>query len=299
MHTDNKDKEDQKTQSMKDIHFLEFNEKLEDSMPNIQSKSPSKKRSNLEEINNNKKALNNSSVIHSNTIKEINNPLLNKCLENKNQKNLSENELKKANTRLDITKMITSDQFAENFILVPSNNNQNNINYDLPYLNTFEDRMLLVDESIFFIFNEKYNNKFLTKEDIKKIKKDDYNINFGKDPYDTYQQIFNGDISPDHRSSIELYNSLNYFSIFKCKDPFFLNIKMENANNENGEDCFNMINGQEQRYGNNIQNIIPFLTNENECILNERCFKEEKKENENDDNIDNNFIGKKRNNKEK
>ena len=85
----------------------------------------------------------------------------------------------KANYRINFVKFMNCDQFAENYELEPSMNfDNNNCNCDLPYSQSFEDSILLKDESIFFVFGNVYKNKFLSKEDISKFKKEDIKLNF-------------------------------------------------------------------------------------------------------------------------
>lgn len=271
----------------------------------------------LDKQNESKKALKNLSIRNSNFQSEIKNPLINSNLSQKKKNILEENQIKKAETRLDFEKLIFSDNFAENFSLIPSSNFQNNVNYDLPYLNPFEDRIMLQDESMFFIFDKNYKKKFLTKEDINAIQKEEPKLNFGKDPFEIYGQIYNGSISSHSKSSIELYNSLSNFNIFKCRDPYFINIKAEFLNNESGDDNFNMIdnytftNIYESINGNNSvnstrenskisPNMQPVIRFETDFLhyLTKDLEKEgdEINGNENVNNItNNNYLGKKRN----
>lgn len=271
----------------------------------------------LDNQNESKKALKNLPTKNSSFQTEIMNPLIDSNLSQKKKNILEENKIKKAETRLDFEKLIFSDNFAENFSLIPSANYQNNANYDLPYLIPFDDRIMLQDESMFFIFDKNYKKKFLTKEDINYIQKEESKLNFGKDPFEIYGQIYNGSISPHSKSSIELYNSLYNFNIFKCRDPYFINIKTEFLNNENGDDNFNMIdnyaftnNVNESINGNNSlnstrenskisSNMQPVIRFDTDCLhyLAKELEKEgnETNGNENVNNItNNNYLGKKR-----
>ena len=62
---------------------------------------------------------------------------------------------------------------------------------------------------------------------------------------------------PHDKTSIEFYNSLNSFNIFKTRDPYFLNLKMEKINNEIEDDNFNMINNYNLMFNGqeNYENI--------------------------------------------
>jgi len=249
-----------------------------------------------------------------------NNSLFNINSEEKNQNNIDKVQLMKANYRINFEDFMNCDQFAENYELEPSMNfDNNNSNCDLPYSQTFEDSILLKDESIFFVFDNVYKNKFLSKEDISKFKKEDIKLNFGKDPYEIYEQISQGKISPHDKTSIEFYNSLNNFNIFKTRNPYFMNIKMTNQNGSE-DDYFNMINNnnfnkineQDENY-EYIQNdslnstrhnskanpnINSFIFNEKDLFLNtDKIFKKEAEKiegKENENNLDNKYIGKKR-----
>ena len=249
---------------------------------------------------------------------EINNneniTLLDTNLDKNNKNDLLVYQLEKASNRLDIGKLTDSDQFAHNFNLIPSNNYDST--FDLPYINSFTDNIFLQDESIFFILDKDYKKKFLTKEDIKNFKKEEIKLNFGKDPFEIYRQIYESKISPHDKTSIEFYNSLNSFNIFKTRDPYFLNLKMENINNGIEDDNFNMINNFSFTHNeqDNIQNDSLMSTRHNSKINQKNysiIFNEQQILNNNDNieirdktqeennketNIDK-FIGKKRQNK--
>ena len=311
----NSNKNSKKSISQKVSPYFEFNKKLDDFISDIKSKSSSPE-------NNPKEYAylkpNGSQPIKNTTVE--NNSLFNINSEEKNQNNIDEAQLMKANYRIQIQNFMNCDQFAENYELEPSMNfDNNNCNCDLPYSQTFEDSVLLKDESIFFVFDNVYKNKFLSKEDISKFKKEDIKLNFGKDPYEIYDQISQGKISPHDKTSIEFYNSLNNFNIFKTRNPYFMNIKMINQN-ESEDDYFNMINNnnfnkineqvENYEYIQNDslnstrqnskanQNISSFTFNEKDIILNsdKLCKKEEAKieGKENENNLDNKYIGKKR-----
>ena len=306
-----KNKEDKKPLSKKEIDIPDFNKKLQDFILDIKSKSPSEEsiiENKLDEANNNKMDLNDMPQkfkINNSPKTEKINPIFNINVNQQNQNDLSKNKIKKEITRLNIEKLICSDHFADNFILIPSNNYNNGVNYDFPYMKPFNDTIMLQDESIFLILDNDYKNKYLTKEDIKNIKKEEQKLNFGKDPYEIYNQIINSNIFPPNRTSNEFYNSLNDFNIFRGRDPFFLNIKMGNKI-QNGDyfiDIYN-INEEEQKNGNNSLNSTrynsknnlnsqPIFTNDNHFILNNEIDikekeEEEKNENDNEDENDNN-----------
>jgi len=311
----NSNKDSKKSTSQKVSPFFEFNKKLDDFISNIKSKSSSPENNPKENVY---LKTNDNQPIKSTTTN--NNSLFNINSEEKNQNNIDKVQLMKANYRINFEDFMNCDQFAENYELEPSMNfDNNNSNCDLPYSQTFEDSILLKDESIFFVFDNVYKNKFLSKEDISKFKKEDIKLNFGKDPYEIYDQISQGKISPHDKTSIEFYNSLNNFNIFKTRNPYFMNIKMINQN-ESEDDYFNMINNnnfnkineqvENYEYIQNDslnstrqnskanQNISSFTFNEKDIILNsdKLCKKEEAKieGKENENNLDNKYIGKKR-----
>ena len=314
----NSNKESKKPLSQKVSPYFEFNKKLNDFMSDIKSKSSSPENNSKEnthlKINGchpNKNTIDNNSLFNINT-------------EEKNQNTVDENQLMKAKIRINFEKFMDCDQFAENYVLEPSMNfENNNCNCDLPYSQTFEDSILLKDESIFFVFDNVYRNKFLSKEDISKFKKEDIKLNFGKDPYEIYEQISQGKISPHDKTSIEFYTSLNNFNIFKTRNPYFMNIKITNQN-ESEDDYFNMINNnnfnkineQDENYEymqndslNSTrhnskatnQNVSPFNFNEKDLFLNnDKLFKKEVENTEgkeNENNLDNKYIGIKRKSK--
>lgn len=216
--------------SHNDKLFLEFNENLENFIADIKSKNTFK--GNISNKNNDKKHFN---FIINNAIKEE------ITISNNNN---YEDKYIKASNRMNFEKLLFSDQFAENYTLNGSNIINNDENYNLPYITLFDD-IILNNESIFYILDNNYKNKFLNKEDIKGIKKEEIKLNFGKDPYEIYEQLLEGKIHPHDKISIEFYNSLNNFNIFTNKKiPIFSNINMDN----NGD--FNMI---KNFFSDNIQ----------------------------------------------
>ena len=308
----NSNTESKKHISQKVSPYFEFNKKLDDLS---KSSSP---ENNLKEYT----CLKNTESQQNKSISD-NNCLFNINSEEKNQNNIDVSQLMKAKNRLNFEKFMNCDQFAENYMLEPSMNfDSTNCNSDLPYSQTFEDSILLKDESIFLVFDNTFKNKFLTLDDISKFKKEDIKLNFGKDPYEIFEQIFQGKIPPHDKTSIEFYNSLNNFNIFKTRNPYFMNIKMTNQN-ENEDDYFNMINNnnfnrineQDENY-EYIQNDSlnstrqnskanpnnnSFTFNEKDLFINcDKIFKKEGEKiqgKENENNLDNKYIGKKRKSK--
>ena len=175
------------------------------------------------------------------TIKKV------KEVKNKNKKNeknndeinkehkIESNKLSKAFNRLNIEKLI-SDNFSEQYIYYPCKNEvmklETNPHYSLdfyPYSTLFYDNIYLRDESIFFIHDKTQKKKFLDKTDIKKIKADNINLNFGVDPADVYYQILRSDTTYQNKMiQIEkLQQDLNHFHIFRSRVPNYININME------------------------------------------------------------------------
>lgn len=172
------------------------------------------------------------------------------------------NEYNFQKMRLNFEKIMNSDILADSYDILPSNEqfvNMRNINenclFSVPYTKNFEDNILLKDESIFFVFDDNYKNKFITREDIQNIKNNKNELNFGEDPFEVYQQISEEKIPPIDTSS-DFNNCLNSFSIFKTKDPYFIKINTENLN-ENDL--------------NNLNNYNSFYNNEQEMKYNDDC----------------------------
>ena len=180
---------------------------------------------------------------------EESNKKLNKIQENKNQKNNFQNninekeknidlknKIKKAHKRLDILNLLGSDDFAENFWYYPCKNEmmklEKNPNYTLevPYSSIFSDNILLGDESIFFIHDKTQKHKFLEENDLKKIKEENINLNFGEDPSDKYYNILRGNYQNQTKmiSIGKLQENLNNFHVFKCRIPNYITANLEN-----------------------------------------------------------------------
>lgn len=289
--------------SSKDLDSINLFEELGNFKTESKLKSSKNKKKNT--ISFTKNILNDINEINNNYSTNITN------FEEKTLNNININQISKAIKRLDLENLMGCDQFAENYIL-ESSNNYNNDELDLIYSKPFDDRIFLKDENLFFVFDDSYKSKFLTKEDINKMKKEESKLSFGKDPYDVYRQIYEGKISLHDKNSIDFYNSLNNFIIFKSRDPNYINIKLPDMSSEN-LDFFNKINHnnfnfyyeQEQNYGyppneslnstretsKNIQKSPTIVINKKELFNNEKFFKNEK-----ENNINNYCIGKKRKN---
>ena len=310
----NTNKEVKKSLSQKDSHFIEFNKKLEDFISDIKPKS-SPTETNLKE---NSDSLKSSKKPHNpaqgnNISNQEKNSSLNVIQEN----NINSPQYSKALCRINFGKLMDCDQFAENYILEPYMNfdSNNDNDFEVPYSKSFEDNLFAKDESLFFMCEKDTKNQFLTKDDMRKIKKEEIKLNFGQDPFEIFKQISEEKILPTDKTSIEFYNSLNNFNIFRSRDPGFMNIKINNENNDNGEECFNMVNNDNFNYINdfeenyeNLQNYsmnstrqnsktnhinTNIMMNEKDILLNnENFFKNYEKGSEN--NMDNKYTGKKR-----
>lgn len=178
---------------------------------------------------------------------------------NKKDNKYNNEESNFQNIRLNFEKLMNSDMLAESYDILPSNEqymNMRNINgnssISIPYTKSFEDNILLKDESIFFAFDDNYKYKFVTEEDMKNIKKDKVELNFGKDPFEIYQQLAE-EKNPPNDTSFDFYNSLNSFNIFKCKDPYYIKINPGNF------------------IENNFHNYNPYYKNEQEMKYNDDC----------------------------
>lgn len=170
-------------------------------------------------------------VKNKNKINEKNNEEI-----NKEPVTFEGNKLSIAFNRLNIEN-IMSDNFSEKYFYYPCKNEvmklEENPKYILnfyPYSSLFYDNIYLRDESIFFIHDKTQKKKFLDETDIKKIKSDNIQLNFGVDPADLYYQILRSDTTYQNRNiQIEkLQQNLNHFHIFRSRVPNYININMEN-----------------------------------------------------------------------
>ena len=311
----NSNKEVKKSLSQK-FQFKEFNKKLEDFISNIMPKfSPTEKNININSASlkaskePHKSTKDNNTFIQDNTISLNANP----------ENNINPAQFSKALCRINFGKLMNCDQFAENYFLEPYMNYDNNSNdFDLLYSKSFEDNSFSKDESLFFICEKDYKNQFLSKDDMSKIKKEEIKLNFGQDPFEIFKQISQQKILPTDKTSIEFYNSLNNFNIFKSRDPRFMNIEINNENNDNGEEYFNMVNNYNFNCMNdfevNYENLLNCSLNStrqnsknnnnyiimNGKDINEKIFNNNTRENyekESENNMENKYTGKKRKNK--
>ena len=217
------------------------------------------------------------------------------------EKNLDNNKLLKAYKRLDIINLLNSDDFADNYLYYPCKNEmmklEQNHNYtlEIPYSSIFYDNIFLRDESIFFIHDKTQKKKFLEENDLKKLKIENINLNFGEDPSDKYYSILRGNsLNQNKINSIgKLQDNLNNFHVFKCLIPNNMNINFENfKENElinaksNGYESINStkINSGTSNTKSNIQ------LNGNEFLLSNEFNDEET----NKENKDKKYINKKR-----
>jgi hypothetical protein len=263
--------------SEKDLQIGEFNQKLDSIILDIQSKEKTFK-SNIDSINEDRRTLD-----QKNLQKEISyiTKSNNRFYEEKIKDNNGFNNLQKI--RLNFKLLMESDMFANNYDLIPSieiyermNDYNNNVEFDLPYCKMFKDQNLLKDESIFTAFDDDYRDKYIDKEDIKKIKTEKIDLNFGKDPYEIYGLVQEGKININDKQSIEFCNSLHFFNIFKSKNPYYINIDMNMRNDNNfynlgyaNENCFNNNNSKidkEQIYMDNFGSNIETRPNSGNFI---------------------------------
>lgn len=213
------------------------------------------------------------------------------------QKKTDKNKILKAYKRLDIQNLLNSDTFAEKFAYQPSHNEimklniDSNYNMECPYSTMFYDNILLRDESIFFIHDKTQKGKFMDKADIEKIKTENIQLNFGKDPSLLYLEIFKSNTN-NQNQAFELQNlqeKLCAFSIFNCKVPNYIKINMENfAENELMSLRDNYFNGVEQSESLNSTRFNSgssktsnnFQLEENDFLLNNEINKEIKDDSE-------------------
>ena len=213
------------------------------------------------------------------------------------QKKTDKNKILKAYKRLDIQNLLNSDTFAEKFAYQPSHNEimklniDSNYNMECPYSTMFYDNILLRDESIFFIHDKTQKGKFMDKADIEKIKTENIQLNFGKDPSLLYLEIFKSNTNKQNQA-FELQNlqeKLCAFSIFHCKIPNYIKINMENfAENELMSLRDNYFNGVEQSESLNSTRFNSgtsktsnnFQLEENDFLLNNEINKEIKDDSE-------------------
>ena len=182
----------------------------------------------------------------------------NNNVESNKENEIEQNKLEKAFNRLNIGNII-SDNFSEKYVYFPCKNEvmklETNPNYSLdfyPYSSLFYDNIYLRDESIFFIHDKTQKKKFLDKSDIKKIKSDNIELNFGIDPTDIYYQILRRNTSYQNKIiDIEkLQQNLNNFHIFRSRVPNYINVNMENFK-ENEVVNIGNINNNEQANSKN------------------------------------------------
>ena len=213
------------------------------------------------------------------------------------QKKTDKNKILKAYKRLDIQNLLNSDTFAEKFAYQPSHNEimklniDSNYNMECPYSTMFYDNILLRDESIFFIHDKTQKGKFMDKADIEKIKTENIQLNFGKDPSLLYLEILKSNTNKQNQA-FELQNlqeKLCVFSIFHCKVPNYIKINMENfAENELMSLRDNYFNGVEQSESLNSTRFNSgtsktsnnFQLEENDFLLNNEINKEIKDDSE-------------------
>ncbi len=213
------------------------------------------------------------------------------------QKKTDKNKILKAYKRLDIQNLLNSDTFAEKFAYQPSHNEimklniDSNYNMECPYSTMFYDNILLRDESIFFIHDKTQKGKFMDKADIEKIKTENIQLNFGKDPSLLYLEILKSNTNKQNQA-FELQNlqeKLCAFSIFHCKVPNYIKINMENfAENELMSLRDNYFNGVEQSESLNSTRFNSgtsktsnnFQLEENDFLLNNEIIKEIKDDSE-------------------
>ena len=213
------------------------------------------------------------------------------------QKKTDKNKILKAYKRLDIQNLLNSDTFAEKFAYQPSHNEimklniDSNYNMECPYSTMFYDNILLRDESIFFIHDKTQKGKFMDKADIEKIKTENIQLNFGKDPSLLYLEILKSNTNKQNQA-FELQNlqeKLCGFSIFHCKVPNYIKINMENfAENELMSLRDNYFNGVEQSESLNSTRFNSgtsktsnnFQLEENDFLLNNEINKEIKDDSE-------------------
>ena len=213
------------------------------------------------------------------------------------QKKTDKNKILKAYKRLDIQNLLNSDAFAEKFAYQPSHNEimklniDSNYNMECPYSTMFYDNILLRDESIFFIHDKTQKGKFMDKADIEKIKTENIQLNFGKDPSLLYLEILKSNTNKQNQA-FELQNlqeKLCVFSIFHCKVPNYIKINMENfAENELMSLRDNYFNGVEQSESLNSTRFNSgtsktsnnFQLEENDFLLNNEINKEIKDDSE-------------------
>ena len=307
-----KEKEENKPSSPKkeDKCFLELSKRLEVILQhNKQKESSPSKQPKINNIKNNSLKIKNSNLEESNeiysSISKADNMHSEGKIEEKECNNNKSNLKEVSSKRINIEKLMDSDQFAEKFILFPSTN----INYEqneFPYSKPFDDNILLKDESLFFIFDNNYKYKFLSKDDIQNIKNEKIDLNFGKTPYEVFKGIIRNNMHLKDKASTDLYNALKYFNVFKNRDSM-MEIYIPNENNNENENVSNSNNLSQSSTRNHSKCKLDVGENERKCLKIENTNLILKGENnisdvqeklddgdDNDDVMDNKTIGKKR-----
>ena len=213
------------------------------------------------------------------------------------QKKADKNIILKAYKRLDIQNLLNSDTFAEKYAYQPSHNEMiklrydSNYNLECPYSTMFYDNILLRDESIFFIHDKTQKGKFMDKTDIEKIKTENIELNFGKDPSQLYLEILRSNTTKENKliELEKLQEKLYDFSLFHCTIPNYINVNMESfKENELMPLRDNYTNGVEQseslnstRFNSGTSKISNnFQLEENDFLLNNEINKEIKDDTE-------------------
>ena len=297
-------KKEKKTFSRKEMPFCEINKKLEDFISGFKAKAPPANINFEKKIN----PPNLDNTINTKELNINNNFIFSSINQEEKEKEENENQLSKALTRLEIDNFMASDQFAENYTIIPSMcwYNRNN---ELIYSKPFDDNELLEDESLFFAVDKRYKNKFISSDDLKAIKKEEVKLNFGADPIEIFAKLSEGIIQPHEKKAQEWYYSLSNENIFQSRDPYYMNIRMNNEsfslinnnnnfNNNEPKNIFDAVQRAKQNNGINNELASIVISNNELFYKNDLCDQkstEVMNDKENESNINNNkHIGKKR-----
>ena len=166
-----------------------------------------------------------------------------------------EKEIQK--NRLDVLKLFDDDSLSYFFSL---DINKHDINHKIVYTEEFNDNNLQKESIFYFVgnYNKKEKSNFIKLEEIKELKKNEINLNFGEEPLNIYNKIINAK-NREKEYNLRLFaNYLSNLIKFKIKDP---NIELK-------ENKLIHINDDIISYSSNNKNKYSLLNNNKEKMEN-------------------------------
>ena len=186
-----------------------------------------------------------------------------------------EKEIQK--NRLDVLKLFDDDSLSYFFSL---DINKHDINHKIVYTEEFNDNNLQKETIFYFVgnYNKKEKSNFIKLEEIKELKKNEINLNFGEEPLNIYNKIINGK-NKEKEYNIRLFaNYLSDLIKFKIKDP---NIELKEnklihihddiiSYSSNNKNKYNLLNNNKEKMENNYLS----QNNNNNILINPIQIKE-------------------------